>query len=494
MLLPILGILLALLLFLAVILLIRTMIFTQGSSNVYLPHATTLPKLDVDPLTLAENLSSVIKIETISNEDPAQDKKENFKRLQAQVARNYPLTHTLLKKEILDGYSLLYTWKGTDSKLDPIVFMAHQDVVPADEHTLDQWTYPPFSGEIADGYIWGRGTMDIKSQMIAVFEAVENLIRNQYQPERTILLSFSHNEEVLGSGAKATVAHLKGKGVRVQAVIDEGGSIYDDMIPGVKGLAASIGVCEKGYLSLKLTAHSEGGHSSTPSSTTAIGILSNAIVRLQSNPFPPNVRMVRPMFQGLGTAASPLMQLAFANLWLFGGLIASKLAAKPEANATIRTTCAPTIIQGGVKDNVLPSLAEAVVNFRLLPGATIAEVCERVRKVINDERVSFEPMEDKAWEASPLSPVDSKAYQHLSSVVGELFPGSAVAPYLMLGGTDSRNYCEISDQVYRFTPYCVKDEDVHRVHGVNERLSIEALHKMTDYFYRLIPRWASPDM
>jgi carboxypeptidase PM20D1 len=492
--LPILVIVIGVILLVAAFLLVRMMLFTRRSSNVYLEHNSTLPKLAVDPMDVARNLSSVIKVETVSHEDVELDVKENFKILQTKLAKQYPLSHSILKKEILDGYSLLYTWKGTNDTLDPIVFMAHQDVVPADEFTLDQWTHAPFSGEIADGFIWGRGTMDIKNQLIAVFEAVEQLIKNNYQPERTIMLSFSHNEEVLGSGAVAVVAHLKAKGIRVQSVIDEGGSIYDDMIPGVEGLAAMIGVAEKGYLSLRLQAQAIGGHSSTPSQATAIGILASAIDRLQKHKFPARVSAVLPMFEGLGAAASPMMQLAFSNLWLFSGIIASKLAKKPEADATIRTTMAPTIIKGGLKDNVLPSMAEAVVNFRLLQGETIAKTCERVRKVINDERVTFEPMADKAWEASPVSDVECPAYQHISSVSTELFPGTAVAPYIMLGGTDSRNFHEVSDQVYRFSPIRVVEEDVHRVHGVNERISIEAMYTMVEFFYRLIPRWATRDM
>ena len=207
--LPIIVIVIAVILLVAAFLLVRMMLFTQRTSNVYLEHDSNLPKLSVDPLDVARNLSSVIKIETVSHEDVELDIKANFKVLQTKLAKQYPLTHSILKKEILDGYSLLYTWKGSDAALDPIVFMAHQDVVPADEFTLDQWTHAPFSGEIADGFIWGRGTMDIKNQLIAVFEAVEQLIRNNYQPARTIMLSFSHNEEVLGSGAVAVVAHLK---------------------------------------------------------------------------------------------------------------------------------------------------------------------------------------------------------------------------------------------------------------------------------------------
>lgn len=490
----ILVILLGLLLLIAAFALVRMMLFSRGSSTDSGIFSSPVPAFSVDPQKVAEHLSAAIKIDTISHEDVALDDTSKFKVLHSLLARQYPLTHAALKKELIDGFSLLYTWKGSNEALDPIVLMAHQDVVPADEHTLSQWTHAPFSGDIADGFIWGRGALDIKCQMIGVFEAVEHLLYNNYQPERTVMLAFGHNEEVLGSGAKMIVAHLKAKGIHVQSVLDEGGSIYDGILPGVDGLAAAIGVSEKGYLSLKLQVQAKGGHSSTPSDSNAIAILSQAIVRLQKHPFPLKPRALVPMFKGLGAAASPLMQLAFSNLWLFGGVIKAKLKNNPEALASIRTTTAPTIVKGGVKDNVLPSVAEAVVNFRLLPGDTIASVCERVRKVINDERVTFEPMPDKAWEASPVSPVTSKSYQHLASVISELFPGATSAPYLMLGGTDSRNFTEISDEVFRLSPVVVKEEDIHRVHGINERISIDAMHKQAEYFYRLIPRWASTDM
>jgi carboxypeptidase PM20D1 len=487
-------IILALLLFFVAFILIKTLIFSRKSTATNIPFEYGIPRFKQDPETLAEHLSSVIQIQTISHEDEKEDKKENFNTLQSQLLKLFPLTHKLLKKEVVDGYSLIYTWEGQNPDLEPVVFMAHQDVVPADEHTLNQWTYPPFSGKIADGFIWGRGTMDIKCQMMSVFEAVEALIAAKFKPERTIILTFGHNEEVLGTGAKMVVKHFKDKGVRMAAVIDEGGSIYDGIIPGVKGLVASIGIAEKGYLSLTLTVNATGGHSSTPPNETAIGILSKAITRLEAHRFPTDVRMVKPMFQGLGVAATPIMQMAFANLWLFGGIITKILTAKPETDATIRTTTAPTIFHSGVKDNVLPSVAEAVVNFRILPGQSIADVCEFIRLIIDDKRVTFEAMVEKAWEASPLSPVDSKAYLHISSVVDEIWPGTAVAPYIMLGGTDSRNFCEISDCVYRFSPLVVNEEDLNRIHGVNERIGVDAFFKFTDAMYRLIPRWATKDL
>ncbi len=490
----ILVIVIALILFLLAFILIKTLVFARKSASNTISFKYGVPRFAQNPQTLAEHLSSVIKIQTISHEDAKEDIAENFEIMQALLAKTYPLTHKTLKKELVDGNTMIYTWEGKDSLLNPVVFMAHQDVVPADEYTLDQWTYPPFSGQIADGFIWGRGSMDIKCQMISVFESVEALLAEKFKPERTIILTFSHNEEVLGTGAMAVVQHLKDKGVRVQAVIDEGGSVYDGIIPGVKGYVATIGISEKGYLSLKFTAHATGGHSSTPPKETAIGILTRAINRLENNRFPTDVRMVKPMFQGLGSAASPMMQVAFANLWLFGGIISKILSSKAETDATIRTTTAPTLFHSGVKDNVLPSVAEAVVNFRILPGQSIADVCEFIRFVIKDKRVTFEPMDQKAWEASPLSPVDGDAYRHIASVIGEIWPGTAVAPYIMLGGTDSRNFCEISDCVYRFTPMVVTEEDLNRVHGVNERIGIDEFHQMADTIYRIMVRWSQKDL
>jgi carboxypeptidase PM20D1 len=490
----ILVIIVALILFLLAFILVKTLIFARKSSSTAISFKYGVPRFAQDPQILAEHLASVIKIQTISHEDPKEDVIENFETMQTLLAKTYPLTHKNLKKELVDGHSMIFTWEGKDASLNPVVFMAHQDVVPADEYTLDQWTYPPFSGKIADGFIWGRGTMDIKCQMISVFESVEALLAAKFKPERTIILTFSHNEEVLGTGALAVVKHLQEKGVRVEAVIDEGGSIYDGIIPGVKGYVATIGISEKGYLSLKFTAHATGGHSSTPSKETAIGILTQAITRLENNRFPTDVRMVKPMFEGLGSAASPIMQMAFANLWLFGPIVAKILSAKGETDATIRTTTAPTIFHSGVKDNVLPSVAEAVVNFRILPGQSIADVCEFIRFVIKDKRVTFEPMDQKAWEASPLSPVDGDAYRHIASVIGEIWPGTAVAPFIMLGGTDSRNFCEISDCVYRFTPMVATEDDMHRVHGVNERIGIDEFHQMADTLYRIMVRCSQKDL
>jgi len=486
----------AVLLLLAAFMLLRTFMFIHKAS---LDAATDLPAVEVKPLKVdkeaaAQHLSEAIQIETISHEDPADNVAANFDHLHAVLEKNFPLVRKTMKREVIGEASLLYTWPGKDATLEPILLAAHQDVVPAEETSLSQWTYPPFSGKIADGFIWGRGTLDIKSQLISVMEAVEALIASGYKPERTVMLGFGSDEEVLGVGAKAIVAHLQEKGIHLAAMIDEGGCIYDGLIPGVKGLAGAIGVSEKGYLSLRLWVDDQAGHSSTPAESTATGTLVHALDKIVAHPFPAKVSMVSPMFEKLGAVASPIMQLAFGNLWLFNGIIKKTLLSNPETAATVRTTTAVTIIKGGVKDNVIPGHAEAVVNFRLLPGETIAIVCERLRQIIGDERVHFEPLRGNAWEASPVSPDDSLAYRHIASATREFFPGTPCAPYLMLGGTDARNYYVVCDNVYRYSPYVMTSEDLARIHGVNERLSVDAFAIMIEFFYRLIPRWAQKEM
>ncbi len=489
-------ILIAVLLLVAAFVLVRTYLFIQqaDAANSIELASVAVPELKLDKNESAEHLSSLIQIETISHEDSADNVMENWKKLHKQLEKTYPLVHKTMKREVIGEASLLFTWPGKDASLEPVLLAAHQDVVPAESTSLDQWTYPPFSGKVADGFIWGRGTLDIKSQLVGLLEAAEKLIAVGYQPERTVMFGFGSDEEVFGTGAKAIVATLQERGIHLAAMMDEGGCIYDGIIPGLKGLAAAIGVAEKGYLSLKVWVDADAGHSSTPSQATATGILVHALDRLVANPFPTKISAVSNMFAKLGAVASPIMQLAFANLWLFGGVIKKQLLGNSETAATIRTTTAVTILKGGVKDNVIPGYAEAVVNFRLLPGETIASACEHVRAIINDERVKFEPLRGNAWEASPVSPDDSAPYLHIASAVREFFPGTPCAPYIMLGGTDARNYYAVCDNVYRFSPYVMTPTDLARIHGLNERLSVEAFGLMIEFFYRLIPRWSQKEL
>jgi carboxypeptidase PM20D1 len=480
---------LAVVLFFTALMLVRTTQMMKGQ-----PSVEEIEPIEVDVERAAKHLSAALQVPTVSNgHEPIN--LPVFQELHQMLEGSYPLVHQYLKREIISNATLLYTWEGTNPDLKPVLFAAHQDVVPAEEQTLDAWTYPPFSGEIAEGFIWGRGSLDIKSQMIAVFEAVEHLLAEGYKPPRTVLMGFGEDEEVGGhNGAKKIAEYLEAQGIHLAAMLDEGGSIMQGTVPGVDIPVALIGTAEKGHLSLKLRAEAKPGHSAMPTQDMAIGRLARALARLDARRMPVNMKALQDLFKGLGAATSFGMQFVFSNLWFFGPIARQQVQENPQTDATVRTTTALTIVQGGVKDNILPHSAEAIVNMRLLPGDTIAKTCERVRKIINDDQVHFEPVENAYWEASPVSSTDSAAFHTLSDSIRQVFDGVVVAPFLVLGATDARYYAGLSDSVYRFSPYQVTSVDIGRVHGIDERLSVEGMGKMVAFFVHLMRAWSGEDL
>ncbi len=445
----------------------------------------------VDENAIAEHLAEAIRVKTISVNEATPADPAVLKEFHIKLKAMYPLLHKTLELQMVNEYSLLYKWQGKDEKLDPVLFMAHQDVVPVQDETLGEWQYPPFDGLIKEGYIWGRGSMDIKCQLISVMEAVEALLKSGYQPERSIYLAFGHDEEIGGHrGAKNIAANLKEQGVHLEAVIDEGGMLIDGLVPGVKGLVAMIGVAEKGYLTLDLSVEGKPGHSSTPPEHTAIGSLARAIARLEANPMPAHPDHFAPLFKAVGKDAPFMMRMAFANLWLLKGLVTKSMRKSPKTDAAIRTTTAATVIKGGVKDNILPRDATAKVNFRLMPGDTIEDVKQRCENIIDDERVNINIGKDTSWEASAISPNSSTAYKSMEKTVRQLFGNIAVAPYLVLGGTDARYYYSVCENVYRFSPMASTPEDFDRIHGINERIGTKDMAKMVQFFIQLMQVWS----
>lgn len=428
-----------------------------------------------DESAIVERLAAAIRIPTVSHQDPAQDDPAVFAAFRDHLEQSYPALHATLRREIVGERSLVYTWEGRDPSKPAVVLMAHQDVVPVEPGTEASWEQPPFSGAIAGGFVWGRGTIDTKSKLTGICEAIELLVRGGFRPTRTVLLVFGHDEEVGGRhGAAVAAERFRAEGRRFHWVIDEGGTVGIGLIPGVAKPVALIGIAEKGYVTLTVTATGAPGHSSMPPPHTAIGVLAAAIERIEDSPMPAALRGATLRFlQAIAPEMTLPMRTVVANADILGPLITAVLARSPGSNATIRTTTAVTMVNGGVKENALPASARALVNFRILPGDSVAGVLEHVRKVASAPNVGVALSDTHtALEPSSESRVDSEGFALLSRTIREVQPDVVVAPNLVLGGTDARYFHALSDSVYRFGPLRLDAEDLKRPHGTNERVGI----------------------
>lgn len=477
------------LILLAVFMLLRTSPHLKVSDHV---RQVELPAVNGEKI--AQNLSEIIRCETVSVDGDPTANLAQLREMRRLLEDQYPQLHRTLDREIVSDASLLYRWRGSNLELPAVLFAAHMDVVPADPGTLDQWTHPPFSGHMDDEFIWGRGTLDIKGQITALMDAVEYLIGQGFKPERTLYLAFGQDEEVGGQhGAAEIVNYLSARGESLEAVVDEGGGITEGELPAISEMVAMVGNAEKGHLTLNITAHAKPGHSARPGKTSAIGILANAIQKIEANPLPAHLDHLRDVYQSLGGSVDFLTQLRFANTWLFGPWLKQKYSAEPATNAAIRTTTAVTMVSGGVKDNILPASASAKVNYRLLPGDTVADVTEYTRLVIGDKRVTIDANPADCWEASPAAPIHGSAFRCLSRSIKEIFNNVEVVPYLVQGATDARYYATICDQVFRFTPIITTRDMEGLEHGIDERIRKGSLTRMVQFYAHLINNWAGPD-
>ncbi len=453
------------------------------------PVAAAVADAPIDADAAARRLAEGLRFRTISNEDRAITDSAQFKAFRGYLARSYPRAHAALAPELVGSASLLYTWKGQDPALPALLLLAHQDVVPVEAGTEAQWEHPPFDGVIADGFVWGRGSLDDKSNIFAIFEAIEGLLARGFAPQRTLLVALGSDEEVGGEQGALLIAELLAKrGTPIESALDEGGAIVQGAVPGVAAPLALIGIAEKGSVGITLSVEIEGGHSSTPPRHTAIGILAAALTKLENQPMPgrvdgPTGSFLERLAPQVGVGARAVL----ANLWLFRPLVERAMATQPALDAMLRTTTAVTIVEGGVKENVLPSRASAVVNFRILPGDTIEDVVAHVRRTIDDERIQLKTgVRGVPREATTESPVDDPAFVRLATTVEEIFPGVAALPFLTLGGTDARHYALVTPRLYRLNPFLFELSDLKRVHGTNERLAVANFANGIRFFRRLI--------
>lgn len=444
----------------------------------------------IEPLAIDDGaparLARAIRFRTLSHEDPASFDGAPFLALHGFLETAYPRTHQALRREAVNDFSLLYTWPGSAPELAPVVLLAHLDVVPVEPGAKERWSHGAFAGDIAEGFVWGRGSLDDKVSVLGILEAAEHLLARGFKPRRTVLFAFGHDEEVGGGEGAAKIAALLAKrGGGALFTLDEGLVITEGLMPGVARPVALIGLAEKGYVSLELIARAPGGHSSMPPARTATGALAAALHALDENPMAARIEgAAAEMFAFVAPEMAPPLNLVFANRWLLGPVIEMQLGSQPATNALIRTTSATTIIEAGIKENVLPSEARAVVNFRILPGDSIAAVVAHAREVIDDEGVEVRARPGD--EPSRLSDANSASFATLHRTVREVFPEAVVAPGLVLAGTDSKHYAPIAQASYRFLPIRLGPDDLKRIHGTDERVAIDNYLEIIRFYARLI--------
>ena len=428
----------------------------------------------------AKDLSRMIRCETISVREsgPA----EKFARYRAELEQLFPLVHERLERTLI-GDAMLFKWRGTDPARGAVVLMAHSDVVPA----AGEWDHPPFAGEIADGCVWGRGAMDTKGSLCALFNAVEELLAEGFTPPCDVYLASSNNEEIMGDGAPNTVTWLTDHGVKLDLVLDEGGAVIEAPMPGLDGKYAMLGVLEKGYADVRFTAVSAGGHSSTPPKGTPLARLAAFVNRVETRPpFPVKITPpVKAMFAAMAPDMAFPFRLLFGNLWLFGPLLKRVIPkVSGQAGALLHTTCAFTMAQGSDAPNVIPAEASVTANLRFMVHQGREASLQALEKLANKYGLRMEVL--YACDCSPVVDVHSAGYAYIRQCVREVFPEAGIAPYVMLGGTDAKHYAKVCDCALRFAPTVLTPQQLASMHARNENLSVDALARAVAFYRRVL--------
>ncbi|MGD1934677.1 MAG: M20 family peptidase [Candidatus Phaeomarinobacter sp.] len=477
----------AFLLLLVTIVRIRTFMYTPPALDER-ELVTHNPDRDV----LAQRLSQAIQFKTISRQEPQADDVAAFEAFIKWFEATYPVAHAAMERTLISEHTILMRWQGKDILAKPVLLTAHYDVVPVIPGTEELWTQDPYAGVIDDGYVWGRGALDDKGAMIAMMEAATLLLERGFQPERTVYFSFGHNEEIGGAGgASAVVEYLQAQDIRLAWSLDEGSFVLDGLVPGVSENVAMINVAEKGYVTIDLVASAQGGHSSMPPQDSAVTLLAEAIVKLRNAPVPGGLEGISGEAYGTLARHMPFAQrMAFANQWLFGGMIEDQLSNIPTGNAMLRTTTAPTMLTASIKENVLPIDAVATVNFRLHPRDTVQSVVAHVQQAVGPD-ITVKPR-PRGGEASPVASTSSEGFTSIASATRDVFENVIIAPGLTVAGTDSKHYAKVADDAYRFLPFIVTAEDIVTIHGTNERLSIDNLVRGADFFTQLLITTKAP--
>ena len=433
---------------------------------------------DLRANTYAQRLSTLIQKETVTAKSGAD--KTKFYEFQQLLRETFPAIFSVCEFEDFDG-SFLMRWKGERDEL-PIILMNHQDVVEAP----GAWKYPPFAGKITEGRVWGRGTLDTKGGLWAMFEAANELALEGCVPKRDVYFMSTCTEESDGAGADLISKTVVERGLRFSMVLDEGGMVVQEPIPGAKGAFAMVGVGEKGCVDLKFIARSTGGHASTPEKNTPLVRLGEFMVAAERKRLF-QVKMsptVCEMFSRIGSTMGGFLGFALKHSRLFKPILKRVVpTVSASAAATVKTTLAFTMASGSIGANVLPQEAWVMGNMRYSHHQGARDSIHKVAKLA--EKYGIETVVTDEGFDSPISDYHSNAFALVEYAVGKVFPSVKTSPYVMMSASDCRYMSRVSDNCLRFTPFLINDEQLESIHGINENVDVSALPPAVD-FYKVI--------
>jgi carboxypeptidase PM20D1 len=468
----------AFVIFVAVIL-IRASLFKPSKTS-----TSPIPPVFVNGEKATGDLAEMIRCKTISHIDSSLDDEAEFKKFEELLPTLFPAVFKKCSFEKVGHRGILIRWKGKSDEA-PSVYMAHYDVVSVEEK---DWEKPAFEGILDNGLLWGRGTLDTKGTLNGILQAAETLINEGFVPKNDVYFAFGGNEEVAGDGSYGIVQLFKERGITPGLVLDEGGAVCTGVFPGVTQPLALIGIGEKGQMNVRYTVKGGGGHSSSPMAGGPIQRLAKACLRVEKSTF--GYTLSKPtaeLFNTAGRYSTFLYRVIFANQWCFAPILSlySKLAGG-EFSAIVRTTIAFTQMQGSKGANVIPAHATMVSNHRIIPGETVDSVLDPIKRAVKDDKIEVELINGN--NPSVISDTTCEAYDRVRSTVAETWQEAVVTPYLMVAGSDSRHWGEISDKVYRFSAMALTKEERGMIHGNNERIPVATISRTVEFFYRMIKK------
>lgn len=446
----------------------------KGQTNKYIDYNSNEP-IDI--------LAGAIKYKTISYKDPSRTNWNEFDKFQSYLKDSFPLVFEKLTYHCDSPHNIIFRFEGHDINVKPLLLTAHQDVVPANE---ESWDTPPFEGVKKEGYLYGRGSFDVKILIITILQSFEELLRKGEKPSRTVFAAFGCDEEPSGDNGAAKIAkQFEKEGIKFEMVLDEGGAVAEDYIKGINKPITAIGIAEKGYLDLKLTRIKNGGHSSTPNFPTAMGEIAEALEKIEKHQMKPRItKPIKDLIHNLGLSAPFAMGALFLNQGISSPIIKRAFSKGSTTSALIRTTITPTMIGGSNAPNIIAKEAWAMLNCRVLPGDSDKSIIEYVKKVINNENIAISVINYK--KPSPISTINTEAWETLKTTIKRTFPNSITTSFLMMGGTDAKHYHNVCDNIYRFEPCQMNQSEIAKMHNDNERMSFENIHNATKFYLDLI--------